>query len=129
MVVESSYIYIKNLRLRSFHGVMPQERLTGNDYILNLRVKYPVDTAMLSDDVKDTVNYATVYSLVKDEMNIESNLIENVAYRIGRRLFDEIPEISALDIRLMKVNPPFGGDCEGAGIELHLINDKNYLEH
>lgn len=42
--------------------------------ILNLRVKYPVDTAMLSDDVKDTVNYATVYSLVKDEMNIESNL-------------------------------------------------------
>ncbi len=79
--------------------------------------------------LKDTVNYATVYSLVKDEMNIESNLIENVAYRIGRRLFDEIPEISALDIRLMKVNPPFGGDCEGAGIELHLINDKNYLEH
>ncbi|MBD9259822.1 MAG: dihydroneopterin aldolase, partial [Prevotella sp.] len=25
---------------------------------------------------------------------------------------------------IMKVNPPFGADCDGAGIEVHLMNYK-----
>jgi dihydroneopterin aldolase len=124
MTIGKSYIYIKNLRVHSYHGVLPQERLTGNDYILNLRVEYPVDSAMKSDDVKDTANYATICNLINEEMEQQSCLIENVAYRIGKRLFGEMPEIRTLDIKLMKVNPPMSVDCDGAGIELHLINDK-----
>lgn len=124
MKVKSSYIYIKNLRLHSFHGVLPQERLTGNDYILNLRVKYPVDSAMISDRVEDTLNYATMCDVITEEMAIPSALIENAAFRICKRLFNDMPKIESVDISLTKVNPPMGADCDGAGVKLHLINDK-----
>jgi len=124
MKVESSYIYIKNLRLHSFHGVLPQERLTGNDYILNLRVKYPVGSALISDRVEDTLNYATVCDMITVEMTKPSALIENAAYRICKRLFKDMPKIESVDISITKVNPPMEADCDGAGIELHLINDK-----
>lgn len=124
MKVKSSYIYIKNLRLHSFHGVLPQERLTGNDYILNLRVKYPVDSAMISDRVEDTLNYATMCDVITEEMEIPSALIENAAFRICKRLFNDMPKIESVDISLTKVNPPMGADCDGSGVKLHLINDK-----
>ena len=79
---------------------------------------------MEQDSMEVTLNYATLYEVVKREMMIPSNLIEHVAGRIGKAVFNTFPQVKALDISLMKVNPPMGADCEGAGVELHLINDK-----
>lgn len=79
---------------------------------------------MHSDDVAHTLNYATLCDLVRREMAVPSRLLEHVAGRIGRAVFEQWPEATALDLRLTKENPPMGADCDGAGIELHLINDK-----
>ena len=124
MIIKESYITLKDLRFHVFHGVMPQERLTGNDYSVSLRIGYPVFDACVSDEVNDTLNYASVYDIVSQEMNVPSQLLERVAYRIADRLFRKFNLITELDIKLNKLNPPFGADCYGAGIELHLINDK-----
>ncbi|WP_018462756.1 dihydroneopterin aldolase [Segatella paludivivens] len=124
MIIKESYITLTDLRFHAFHGVMPQERLTGNDYSVSLRIGYPVFDACLSDEVDDTLNYASVYDIVSQEMNVPSQLLERVAYRIADRLFRKFNLITELDIKLNKLNPPFGADCYGAGIELHLINDK-----
>ncbi len=124
MIIKESYITLTDLRFHAFHGVMPQERLTGNDYTVSLRIGYPVSDACLSDEVADTLNYASVYDLVSQEMNVPSKLLERVAYRIADRLFRKFKLITVLDVNLNKLNPPFGADCYGAGVELHLINDK-----
>ena len=125
MKLGSSYITINGLRFHAYHGVLPQERLTGNDYLINLRVKYSIEKAMHTDSVEDTLNYATVYEAVASEMMIPSNLLEHVAERIGAHLFDMFPEIKDIDLSITKLNPPMGADCTGAGVEVHLINDKN----
>ena len=127
MIIKESYITLTDLRFHAFHGVIPQERLTGNDYSVSLRIGYPVSEACLSDEVDDTLNYASVYDIVSQEMNVPSKLLERVAYRIADRLFRKFNLITELDIKLNKLNPPFGADCYGAGIELHLINDKTEL--
>lgn len=124
MFLNESYIYINDLRFHAFHGVMPQERLTGNDYSVDLRVGYDVSSAMLSDDVNDTVNYATLYEIVRQEMSVPSQLVERVAYRIADRISRRYPDVTRMDVRVTKLNPPLGADCHGAGVELHLINDK-----
>lgn len=124
MFLNESYIYINDLRFHAFHGVMPQERLTGNDYSVDLRVGYDVSSAMLSDDVNDTVNYATIYEIVRQEMSVPSQLVERVAYRIADRISRRYPDVTRMDVRVTKLNPPLGADCHGAGVELHLINDK-----
>lgn len=127
MIIKESYITLTDLRFHAFHGVIPQERLTGNDYSVSLRIGYPVSEACLSDEVDDTLNYASVYDIVSQEMNVPSKLLERVAFRIADRLFRKFNLITALDVKLNKLNPPFGADCYGAGVELHLINDKTEL--
>lgn len=124
MKVNSSYICLDNLRFHAYHGVMPQERMVGNDYNVSLRIRYDISQAMVSDKVEDTLNYAEVFQLVSQEMAVPSSLIERVAGRIGDRLFRRFPTIEEIELKIMKINPPMGADCEGAGVEVHLINNK-----
>lgn len=124
MKLENSYITLTNLRFHALHGVMPQEQVAGNDYSVSLRIRFDAGKAMLTDDVNDTINYAEVYQIVHEEMMHPNRLIEHVAHRIADHIVQAFPALSAIDIKLVKLNPPIGADCDGAGIELHLINDK-----
>lgn len=124
MRIESGYIFLKDLRFHAFHGVMPQERKVGGDFLVSLRMGYDISKAMRTDEVSDTLNYAEVYALVRKEMEQPSALLERVAGRIAEALFASDSKILSIDLWLTKVNPPMGADCQGAGVELHLINDK-----
>ena len=124
MRITSSYISLRNVRFHAFHGVMPQERKVGADFLVNLRVGYPLEQAMQSDEVSDTLNYAALYEVVKTEMMQPSNLLEHVAGRIADAVVKCFPQVTSIDLDLTKQNPPMGADCDGAGVEIHLINDK-----
>ena len=113
-----SYVHIDGIRLHARHGVLPQEQLTGNDYIINVRVGYDISRAMQTDDVADTLNYAEVYNIIKEEMSVPSKLIEHVAGRIANRLMDSYSQISSVMLRITKCNAPMGADCNGAGVEI-----------
>lgn len=120
----TSYIYLSGLRFHAFHGVMPQERLTGNDYLVDCRCKFDISKAMASDEVNDTLNYAEVYQVIAQTMKEPCCLIERVCGKIGERLFEKFPSIESIDLKVTKVNPPMGADCKGAGVEVHLNNNK-----
>ena len=79
---------------------------------------------MLTDDVADTLNYAEVYNIVKQEMAIPSKLIEHVSGRIANRLMEQYADISSIELRITKLNPPMGADCRGAGVEIHVTCEK-----
>ena len=125
---KSTKIFLRQVRFHAYHGVLEQERRVGNDYVINVVAECDFTHAMLTDELEDTVSYADIYRVVKEEMAIPSKLLEHVAGRIGERLFNEFPSIQSLDISIMKVNPPFGADCEGAGVEVHLMNYKTLCQ-
>ena len=124
MRLTSSYISLRNVRFHAFHGVMPQERRVGAYFLVTLRVGYPLEKAMQSDEVGDTLNYAALYAMVQAEMMKPSNLLEHVAGRIADTIVKRFPQVTSIDLELTKQNPPMGADCDGAGVEIHLINDK-----
>lgn len=126
MKLMSSKIYLRNVRFRAFHGVLPQEGIVGNDYLVNLVLDYDFSSAMQTDELQGTLNYAEVYQKVREEMAVPSKLLEHVAGRIAHRLFSDFPEIQKLQLSITKVNPPMGGDSDGAGVEVVLTNDKTY---
>jgi dihydroneopterin aldolase len=126
MKLMSSKIYLRNVRFHAFHGVLPQEGIVGNDYLVNLVVDYDFSSAMKTDDLRGTLNYAEVYQKVREEMAVPSKLLEHVAGRIAHRLFSDFPEIQKLQLSITKVNPPMGADSDGAGVEVVLTNDKTY---
>ena len=111
-------VFVKNIRLHAFHGVMPQERITGNDYLVSVSADCPLAVAAESDSVDDTLNYAHIYNIVKEEMALQSNLVEHVAGRIGRRVLAEFPLADNVGVEVVKLNPPMGAACDGAGVEL-----------
>lgn len=126
MKLMSSKIYLRNVRFHAFHGVLQQEGIVGNDYLVNLVLDYDFSSAMKTDDLQGTLNYAEVYQKVREEMAVPSKLLEHVAGRIVHRLFSDFPEIQKLQLSITKVNPPMGADSDGAGVEVVLTNDKTY---
>ena len=119
MTLTAGYITLRNVRFYAFHGVLPQERQVGGDFLLSLRVGYPLAKAVESDEVGDTLNYATLFDLAKREMDIPSQLLEHVAGRIAKAVMAAFPAVTSIDLELTKLNPPMGTDSDGAGVELH----------
>ena len=121
MHLKSSFITISSMRFHAFHGVLEQERLTGNDYEVTVRIGVDLSTAAESDDVADTVNYATIYNKVSLVMQTPSRLIENVAHRIAEETFAVSESINSDDVTVCKKNPPMGADCRGAEVEMSYV--------
>lgn len=119
MQVTGNYIYINDLRLYAYHGVLEQESKVGDYFIINIRIKTDFARAMATDQLDGTISYADVLDVIKTEMSQPSKLLEHVAGRIASRLFDSFPPIDQIELKLTKQNPPMGADCGGAGVEIH----------
>lgn len=69
-------------------------------------VYFPASSAIESDELSDTVNYAEVYEVLKKEMDIPSKLLEHVVGRILNALGSSFPILTKADCTLTKVTPP-----------------------
>ena len=117
--ISRSYIFIHDIHIHAFHGVLEQEQKVGNDFRIDIKLEYNISKACSSDNIKDTLSYADVYNIIKEEMEIPSQLLEHVSARIVNHLFDDLPAINNIYILLAKRNPPMGGDLKEAGIEMN----------
>ncbi len=113
-----SYILLENIEIYAHHGVLEQETVVGNTFILNLKIKADISKATVSDHLEDTLNYAEIYEIIKKEMEIPSKLLEHVAGRIIRSLKAAFPPIEKIELKISKRNPPMGGQMDYASIIL-----------
>ena len=109
-------IELKGMTFYAFHGVDIQERKIGNTYTVDLQFELDIQKAAETDHLNDTVNYASVYAIVKEEMAIPSNLLEHAANRIIQAIKLAFPQILKIQIRLAKLCPPVGGEMEEAAV-------------
>ena len=121
MTVTESYVFLKDVRFHAFHGVLPQEKEVGQDFLVSIRCAVDMSSAMNHDMLEVALDYGVLYQLVKEERDIPSQLVEHVAGRIGKTVFDHFQQVTAVDITITKLNPPLGADSVGAGVEIHLI--------
>ncbi len=112
------YIIMKGIKLYAFHGVMEQERKIGANFIIDIKIKTDFRKAAISDSLEETISYADIFSDIKKEMEIPSQLLENVCQRICNRLFLSYSNIEYINIRLFKENPPMNSDSEAVGVEM-----------
>ena len=57
-------INIKNLRLRTFIGFNPEERVKKQDVVLNIQIRYRPNPSVLDDEVEGALNYKTITKAV-----------------------------------------------------------------
>jgi len=111
-------IKLNNIRTFSYHGCLVEESKIGSDYRVDLEIKTDLRKSMQTDELADTVDYVHLNRIVVEEMAIRSKLLEHVAHRIIKRVFDEIPSISRTLLSVSKINPPIGGDVESVTIQI-----------
>ena len=120
MKVSNYYLSLDEMRFFAHHGCSEQERAAGGEFVVSLRMKVDKTDALHSDTVQDTVDYAAVYNQVKIIMDCPCRLIEHVAARIMNELLTTYTEMSALTIRISKLNPPIEeSEMKSASAELH----------
>jgi dihydroneopterin aldolase len=95
-----------------YHGVFEQERRAGQNFAVDLEVVTNFDSAISSDDVRDTVNYAELAEIAHAAIVGEPyNLIEKLANQIAHDCLD-ISGVTSVTVTVHKpqapIEVPFG---------------------
>ena len=116
MTIEQSCIELRHLTFHAHHGVLPEERLLGNTFTVDLTLEADISEAIANDQLSGTINYAEAYEVVKREMNIPSQLLEHVCGRIGTALLHHFSTLQQVQVSVAKHNPPIegAGNCQSA---------------
>jgi 7,8-dihydroneopterin aldolase/epimerase/oxygenase len=115
-----SLIQLENMEFFAYHGCFAEEQIIGNRFIVNLTIETDTSVAEISDNLHDTVNYQTLYSIVKKEMDIKSKLLEHVASRISLAVKKNFPQIIRLVVKISKMNPALGGKVENVSVQIEI---------
>lgn len=112
-------VALEGLEFHAFHGVYPHERESGNWFEVDVAVETDFTAAAFQDDLAGTVNYEALFRIIKDEMEKPSKLLETVAGQIIDCIFRELPVVQAVELKISKINPPIGGKCKRATVEIY----------
>ena len=85
---------------------------------MNFSAECDVYEAGESDRLEDALNYQDLYTIIKEEMEIPSKLLENVALRVIKRAKTTFPQIQKATISVAKMNPPIGGKVEASRVTI-----------
>ena len=111
-----SKILVQGIKIYAHHGCMKEETLVGSNYLVDVSIEADLSKPSRSDKLSETVDYVTVYEIVKKEMAIPSKLIEHAAKRILDKLKKQFPKTSSVEVKITKLNPPIPGEVEQVSV-------------
>ena len=111
-------IELEGMEFKAYHGVLEQEKVRGNEFVVDFRGELDLSAAAESDNLNDTLNYAEIYDIVAEEMSIPSELLENVAGRIMKAIETRFPQLVSFSVRVSKKRPPVDGVAQWSRVTL-----------
>ena len=109
-------ILVEGIKLYAYHGCMEEEALIGGNYIVDVTIEANLDKPSKTDKIGDTIDYVTVYEIVKKEMAIRSKLIEHAAKRILDKLKKKFPKSESVEVKVTKLHPPIPGEVDKVSV-------------
>lgn len=112
-------IFIKGLRLFACHGVNPEEKRDGQEFVLDVTLRADLGRARQSDDLGDTVNYAAVRKTVQRAFTEEKyDLIERAAEVVCAAVLEGFPRVEEITLLLKKPNAPMNAVFDYVAVEV-----------
>ena len=96
-------IYIKRLEVFAKHGVLPEENVLGQKFLISATLYCDTRKAGMTDDLAESVNYAEVSGLIKKSTEGHVfKLIERLAEHLAREILLAYPLIKKVDLEIEK---------------------------
>ena len=112
-------IHIKGLRLFAYHGVNPEEKRDGQNFILDITLKSDLAQARHSDALEDTVNYAAVVKAVRKAFTATSyDLIERAAQAVCDAVLEGFAKVEEVTVLLKKPEAPVNAEFDYMAVEV-----------
>lgn len=113
-------ILVRGLRIFAYHGVNPEEKEDGQNFVLDIDAYVDITVPCETDNVEDTVSYAKI---IKETVRIftrrKDDLLERAAERVAQGLFESFDRIQSLRILLKKPEAPIKADFDYVGVEIY----------
>lgn len=117
-------IIIKGLKLFAYHGVNPEEKEEGQNFVLDITAELDADVAKRSDNVDDTVSYAKIIKTARAVFTEKSyDLIEVAANKVGTEIMMTYPKLQKVTVLLMKPEAPIKADFEYVAVEETIVRE------
>ena len=111
-------IALDRMEFRALHGCYELERKVGNRFTVDLELTALLGEAAAEDDVEKTVNYLTVYQIVRERMGQTQRTIERVALNIIEAVYASFRQVRHVKCTVSKLAPPRGGKLEKVSVVL-----------
>lgn len=118
-------IIIKGLKLFAYHGVNPEEKVDGQNFVLDITTELDAQMAESSDNVDNTVSYAKIIKTVRAVFTEKSyDLIETAANVVAMEIMKTYPALQKVTVLLMKPEAPVKADFEYVAVEKTITRDR-----
>lgn len=116
-------IYLTGMEFFGRHGVMPEEQVLGQRFVVHVRMEGDFQAAGASDELEDAVNYASVFEHVRDRVEGPPvRLLERLACLIAEDLLAHWPQLARVHVQVEKPGAPIAGVFATAGVRVTRIN-------
>ena len=112
-------IALSGMKFYGYHGCLNEEREQGQDFYVDVTLSLSLHSAGKSDELKNTVNYASVFEIVKSVVEGQRfHLIEAIAEHIADLILGRYPEVRAVEVTVHKPAAPIPGDFQDAAVTI-----------
>ena len=108
-------IQLHQLLFKAYHGIHEEERILGNDYMVDCSVDFFENDKVVTH-INDTIDYTEIYQLIKKRMKIATPLLETVIMEIGIAIQERFEMIKSIHISIKKLHPPIEGIQGSVGV-------------
>lgn len=117
-------ISLENLRFFGRHGVFEHETRDGNEFEVNLYVRFNLENKTqkdIEDSLSQTISYVSLYEIVKHEMNRPRKLLETLAIKIAETVIEKFEICKEVNCKIVKLNPPISGIIGRASVNYRIL--------
>lgn len=113
-------ICIKELEIFAHHGVFEHEKINGQNFYVNAVLYVDTESAGISDDLEQSVDYGSVCSLIKKVMTEKNyNLIEAAAQAVACSILCKFRFVKSVDIEIRKPEAPIDMKFDSVSVKIH----------
>ncbi len=97
-------IHLHKLLFHAYHGLYIEEQILGNDFEVSADIEVALKGKVT--DIEQTINYATLYGIIKERMQLSTPLLETVAHELTEVIHSVDERIKSVSISIKKLSPP-----------------------